>query len=156
MESNRPEGKAITGLPGRPRTVSHRSDVSPKLGNELDDLVKLSFQGIKAGPERGSVDCRARTRYLPGVALKHCVKAFRFPPESNREGFQRPPASPALHRMPLDFPHNGHGHMRALRKLTLTPAKLADALTDRPSDRSPISRYVRHAHTSAFHFQRRE
>jgi hypothetical protein len=156
MESNRPEGKAITGLPGRPRMVSHRGDVGLKLGNELDYLVKTSFQGTKAGPQGGAVDYRASTRYLPGAPLKHRVKAFRFPPESNRKGFQRPLASPALHRMPLDFPHNGQGHMRALRKLTLTPAKLTDAFADHPSDRSPIFRYVRHARTSAFHFQRRE
>jgi len=136
--------------------VSHRSSVGPKLGNELDDLVKPSFQGIKAGPDRGTVNRRVITRYRPGAALKHRVKAFRFPSESNREGFQRPPASPAFHGMPLDFPHHGLGHVRTVRKLALTPAKLTDTLADCPCDSSPVFRYVRHARTSAFHFQRRE
>jgi hypothetical protein len=35
-------------------------------------------------------------------------------------------------------PANRHGSMRTRRKLALTPAKLADAVADSPSDRNPF------------------
>jgi hypothetical protein len=48
--------------------------------------------------------------------------------------------------MPLDFAHDGYRDMRTLRKLALTPAKLADAVADSPCDRSPVLWIaVRHA-----------
>ena len=157
MESIRPEGQANTGLATGPRMVSHRGNVGPKPGNELDDLVKPPFKGIKAGPDRGTVDCRAMPRHLPGAAFKHRVKALRFPAKSNRQRFQRPPAATPLDGMPLDFPHHSQGDMRALRKLALSPAKLTHPVADRTSDRSPVSRYAfGHVRTSAFHFQRRQ
>jgi hypothetical protein len=46
--------------------------------------------------------------------------------------------------------------MRTRRKLALTPAKLADAVADSPSDRNPVFWIAfRHAFSSALHFQRR-
>jgi hypothetical protein len=157
MESNRPGSPANRRLAIAAHMVNQGGHVVSETGNNLDDLVKSPFQGIKAGPQRGSVNRRAITRHLPSATIKHRVKALRFPSKSHRQGFQRPPATATFHGMPLDFPHHSQGHMRALRKLTLTPAKLTDTLTDRPSDRSPIFRYAfGHVRTSAFHFQRRE
>jgi hypothetical protein len=40
--------------------------------------------------------------------------------------------------VPLDFPHDSHGHVRSFRKLTLTPAKLADTVAYRLGNRSPV------------------
>jgi hypothetical protein len=41
---------------------------------------------------------------------------------------------------------DGHGHVRAVRKLTLTPAQLADTAADSPGNRSPVTRIAfRHA-----------
>ena len=157
MESNRP-GRLANGRLGiAAHMVNHGGHVVSDADNKLGDLVKPFFQGIKAGPQRGTVNRRAITRYLPSAALKHRVKAFRFPAKRNGQGFQRPPATAPLDGMPLDFTHHSQRHMGALRKLTLTPAKLTHTLTDRPSDRSPIFRYAfGHVRTSAFHFQRRE
>lgn len=42
--------------------------------------------------------------------------------------------------MPLDLPHDGQRHMRAFRKLTLTPAKLTDTIVDDLGNRRPIFR----------------
>jgi hypothetical protein len=157
MEINRPGRPANGRLAVTAHKVNHSGHVVPDAGSELGKFVKPFFQGIKAGPQRGTVNRRAITRHLPGAARKNRVKAFRFPAKSHRQGFERPPATPAFHGMPLDFPHHGQGHMRPLRKLTLTPAKLTDALNDRPSDRSPVFRYAfGHVRTSAFHSQRRE
>ena len=48
--------------------------------------------------------------------------------------------------MPLDLPHHGHRHMRALRQLALRPAQLAVTIADNPRDRSPVLRIAfRHA-----------
>ncbi|HEX3959065.1 MAG TPA: hypothetical protein VHZ03_20950 [Trebonia sp.] len=41
--------------------------------------------------------------------------------------------------VPLEFPHDGSGHVRALRKLTLTAAELAGAVADSPGNRSRTS-----------------
>jgi hypothetical protein len=57
--------------------------------------------------------------------------------------------------LPLDFPHDGYRRMQTHRELALTPAKLADAVADSPSDRSPDPWIAfRHARPSALHFQR--
>ena len=48
----------------------------------------------------------------------------------------------------LEMPtsRDGHGHVRAVRKLTLTPAELADTVADSPGNRSPVLRIAfRHA-----------
>ena len=71
--------------------------------------------------------CQARySLRLPRVALEHPVKVFRLPSERHGQGLERAGATAALDRVPLEFPHDGHGHVRALGKLTLTPAELAD------------------------------
>ena len=55
-------------------------------------------------------------------------------------------AAAALDRVPLEFPHDGHGHVRAPGKLTLAPAELADTAADSPGNRSPVLRIAfRHA-----------
>ena len=157
MESIRPGNKATAGLTTEPHMVSHCGNIGPKVGNELDDLVKPPFQGIKTGRECGAVKGRAITRHLPGAAIKYRVKAFRLPAKSNRQGFQGPATAPPLDGVPLDFSHYSQGDMRALGKLALSPAKLTHAVADHPRDRSPISRYAfGHVRTSGFHFQRRE
>ena len=80
------------------------------------------------------------------VALEHPVQAFRLPPECHGQGFERARATATLDGVPLDFPHDGRGHVRALRKLTLTPAELADTVADSPGNRSPVLRIAfRHA-----------
>ena len=90
------------------------------------------------------------------LALEHLVKVFRFPPECHGQGLKRAGATATLDGVPLDFPHDGRGHVRALRKLTLTPAELADTVANRPGNRSPVLRIAfRHARSSAFHFHRR-
>ena len=95
----------------------------------------------------------------PGLlraALEHPVKVFRLPSECYGQGFERAGATTTLDGVPLDFPHDGHGHVRALGKLTLTPAELADTVADSPGNRSPVLRIAfRHARSSAFHFHRR-
>lgn len=39
---------------------------------------------------------------------------------------------------PLDSRHGGYRRMRAPRELVVSPAKLADAVADSPSARSPV------------------
>ena len=57
---------------------------------------------------------------------------------------------------PLDFRHDDYRRMRAPRELAAQPAKLADAVADSSSDRSPSPWIAfRHARPSALHFQRR-
>jgi hypothetical protein len=57
---------------------------------------------------------------------------------------------------PLDFRHDGYRRLRKFRKLTASPAKLADTVADNPSARSPVpSIAFQHARPSALHFQRR-
>jgi hypothetical protein len=73
------------------------------------------------------------------VAIEHLVKVFWLPSEGHGQGFECAAATAALDGVPLDFPHDGHGDMRTLRELALTPAKLADAVADSASDRSPVS-----------------
>jgi hypothetical protein len=73
------------------------------------------------------------------MAFEHPVKAFWLPSESHGQGFECAAATPALDGVPLDFPHDGHGDMRTIRQLALTPAKLADTFADGSSDRSPVS-----------------
>jgi hypothetical protein len=125
--------------------INHRGDVGLKLGHKLGDLGKPQFEGIKAGPHGGKVR-RGMTHGLLRVALEHPVKVFRLPPQGHGQGFERAGATATLDGVPLDFPHDGHGHVRALRKLTLTPAELADTIADRPGNRSPVLRIAfRHA-----------
>ena len=85
-------------------------------------------------------------RGLLCVALEHPVKVFRLPPECHGQGLERAGATATLDGVPLDFPYDGHGHVRAFRKLALTPAELADTAADRPGNRSPVLRIAfRHA-----------
>ncbi len=137
MESTWPEGRRQVGLTIIADMINHRGEVRPKFLKKLDDFVKPMVHGIKAGPH-GSIVRRDRTAVLLCVAFEHPVQVFRFPPESHGQGFERATATAALHGMPLDFAHDGYGHMRTLRKLALTPAKLADTVADSPSDRSPV------------------
>jgi hypothetical protein len=137
MESTWPEGNRQTGLTIVADMINHRGEVGPGFRKKLDDFAKPLVHGIKAGPH-GSIVRRDRTAVLLRAAFEHPVQVFRLPPESHGQGFERATATAALHGMPLDFAHDGCGHMRTLRKLALTPAKLADTVADSPSDRSPV------------------
>jgi len=133
--------------------INHRREVSSKFGNKLGDFIKTPFQSIQARPQRSGIGYHAITGCcLVRVAFKYRVEVFRLPAESHGQRFQRPPTTAALDRMALDLPHDGRRHMRTLRKLTLTPAELANAIADCTGDRSPI---FRHGRSSAFHFHRR-
>jgi hypothetical protein len=125
------------GLPIVADMINHRGEVVLKGRKKLGDFVKPPLEGIKAGPHGNTV----RHRMTAGrvhVAIEYPGKVFRLPPESHRQGFQRPATTAALNGMPLYFRHDSYRHMRTLRKLALLPAKLADALADSPSDRSPV------------------
>jgi len=67
---------------------------------------------------------------IPGllrVALERPVKVLRLPFQRHGQGFERAGAAATLDGVPLEFPNDGHGHVRAVRKLALTPAQLADS-----------------------------
>jgi hypothetical protein len=86
------------------------------------------------------------TPALLRVALEHPVKVLRLPSQRHGHRFERAGAAATLDGVPLEFPNDGHGHVRAIRKLTLTPAQLADTITDSPGNRSPVTRIAfRHA-----------
>ena len=137
MESASPEKQRHPGLPVVTDMSNHRGQVGPKFGKELGDFVKPEFQGIEAGPQ-GSTVRHGMTARLLHAAFEHPVEAFGLPSQSHGQGLERAAVTAALHGMPLELPHDGHRHMRALRKLALTPAKLADTVADDPSDRSPV------------------
>ena len=137
MESTWPERHRQAGLAIVADMINHRGEAGPEFRKKLDDFVKLLVHRIKAGPH-GSIVRRDGTTVPLRVAFEHPVQVLRLPPEGHRQGLERATATAALHSMPLDFAHDGHGHMRTLRKLALTPAKLADTVTDSPSDRSPV------------------
>jgi hypothetical protein len=137
MESTWPERHRQTGLTIVADMINHRGEAGPEFRQKLDDFVKPLVHRIKARPHGSIVGFDGATVPLR-VAFEHLVQMLRLPPEGHRQGFERATATAALHGMPLDFAHDGHGHMRAFRKLALTPAKLADTVTDSPSDRSPV------------------
>jgi hypothetical protein len=119
--------------------INHQGNVGPKLCYKLEDFVKPLFHEIKAGPQGRIVRRAVTAAGLMCAAIEHLGKVFWLPSQSHGQGFERSAATSALDSVPLDFPHHGHGDMRTLRKLALTPAKLADAITDSSSDRSPVS-----------------
>lgn len=137
MESTWPGGRSQAGLTIVADMINHRGEAGPEFRKKLDDFVKPLVHGIKAGPH-GSIVRRDRTAVRLRVAFEHPVQVFRCPPEGHGQGFERATATAALHGMPLDFAHDGYRHMRTLRELALTPAKLADTVADSPSDRSPV------------------
>ena len=137
MESTSPEKHRQTGLTIVADMINHRGEAGSEFRKKLDDFVKPLVHRIKAGPH-GSIVRRDGTTVPLRVAFEHPVQMLRLPAEGHRQGLKRATATAALHGMPLDFAHDGHGHMRTLRKLALTPAKLADTVTDSPSDRSPV------------------
>ena len=125
--------------------INHRGDIGPEFGKKLGGFGKPRFEGIKARPQ-GSTVRRGMTPGLLHVAPEHLVQVFRLPPERHGQSFERAAATAALDGVPLEFPHDSYGHVRALRKLTLTPAKLADTVADSPGNRSPVLRIAfRHA-----------
>ena len=77
-------------------------------------------------------------RGLLCTTAEYRVKTLWLPSKSHRQGFESPSAAPALDTVAPDFPDNGRGDVRTLRKLALTPAKLTYAVADYPSDRSPV------------------
>jgi hypothetical protein len=137
MESTWPERHGQAGQTIVADTIHHRGEAGSKFRKKLDDFVKPLVQRIKPGPH-GSIVRRDVTAVLSRMALGHPAQVLRLPPESHARGFECATAAAALHGMPLDFAHNGYGHMRTLRQLALTPAKLADTVADSPSDRSPV------------------
>jgi hypothetical protein len=137
MENTSLEGHRQPDLTIVAGMINHRGEVVPKFHKKLDDFVKPLVQGIKTG-RHGSIVRRNGAAVLWRVAFKDPVQMFRLPPEGHGQGLKRATATAALHGMPLDFAHDGYGHMRTLRQLTLTPAKLADSVADSPTDRSPV------------------
>lgn len=148
-----PEGLVVAA-----HMLNHRGEIGLKSGGKLEYLVNSRLNRIQARPYRGNVD-RGR---IPGAwmlnpARENCAKVPRLPAESRRQRFQGSRATAALDGVPLDFPYNRNRDMRTLRELALVPAKLAHAIADRLSDRSPVFRHAfRHAGTSALRFQRRD
>lgn len=133
--------------------INHRGDVGPEFCNKLRDFGKPRFDGIEARPQGGNVGHGA----TPGrMAPEHLVKMTALPSERHGQGFERAGTAATLDGVSLDLPHDGHGHVGALRKLTLAPAELTGTVADGPGNRSPVLRIAcRHAPSSAFHFQRR-
>jgi hypothetical protein len=158
MESSRPESRISLGLPIA-NMLKHRSDLGLKAGNKLGDFVKPTVDHVQPRPQGSHIGCHLATSpSMTRTTLEHGIKALWLPAERNRQRFQCSWATPSLDGVQLNFPHNRSRDTGPFRKLTLTPAKLADAVTDHLSDRSPIFfRYAfRHASTSAFRFQRRD
>lgn len=157
MEINRP-GRPVPGLAVAADMLNHRGDIGFKVRNGLGYFFKPPLKGIQAGPQHSPVHCHiaVNSRRLR-TALEHRIKPARLPAESHRQRFQRPGTAAPLDRVQLNFPDHSRRHARTLRKLPLTPAKLADPATDGPADCSPVSRHAfRHACSSAFRFQRRD
>ena len=127
--------------------LNDRGEVRFKFTNKLGDFVKPPFQPIQAGPQRSTISHHVIVSPRPlCAAFEHRIKVLRAPSESHGQRFQRSPAPPTLHRMPLDLTHDVQRDMRTLRELALTPAKLTDAIADNPSDRGPVLRIAfRHA-----------
>jgi hypothetical protein len=158
MESRWHAKRIRSGLPFTTHLLNNGGQVGFKADHKLDDFVEPAFNCIQPRLQR----CRIRAHLAASCRLlcttfEDRIKALWLPAESHRQRFQRSPAAAALHGVPLYFSHNGHRDMRALRKLTLTPAELTHALADSPCDRSPILRHAfRHASASRVHFQRRD
>ena len=157
MESSRPASRINPGLPIA-NMRNHRGDLGFKAGNKLDDFVKPAVDLIQPRPESSHIGCHlAADTIVTSVASEHGIKAAWLPSESDRQGFQCSRATPPLNGVQLNFPHDRRRDARPFRELTLSPAKLADTVTDYLGDRSPVfSRHAfRHASSSAFRFQRR-
>jgi len=136
MESTWLERRQQAGLVIVADMINHRGEVRFNFGKKRGDCVKSLVEGVEARPQ-GETAWLDMTAGLLRVVIQYTVKMFRFPPESHGQGFERTTATAALHGMPLDFAHDGYRDMRTLRKLALTPAKLADTGADSPSYRSP-------------------
>jgi hypothetical protein len=157
MENNRHESRNRPGLPIA-NMRNHRGDLGFKAGNKLGDFVKPAVDLIQPRPQDSHISCHlAPDTIVTSVAPEHGIKPAWLPSESNRQRFQCSRATPTLNGVQLDFPHNRRRDTRPFRKLTLSPAKLADSVADYLGDRSPVfSRHAfRHASSSAFRFQRR-
>lgn len=157
MESNRPESRINPGLPIA-NMRNHRGDLRFKAGNKLGDFVKSAVDLIQPRPQGSHIGCHlAADTIVTSVASEHGIKTAWLPPESHRQGFQCSRATPPLNGVQLNLPHNRRRDTRPFRKLTLSPAKLADTVTDYLGDRSPVfsQHAFRHASSSAFRFQDR-
>src|ERR1700733_7548041 len=157
MESSQPESRINPGLPIA-NMRNHRGDLGFKAGNKLDDFVKPAVDLIQPRPQGSHVSCDLSVdTIVTGDAPEHGIKSARLPAERARQGFQCSRATPPLNGVQLNFPHDRRRDTRPFRKLTLSPAKLADTVTDYLGDRSPVfSRHAfRHASSSAFRFQGR-
>ena len=136
-------------------TVNHHRNISSQVGYLLGDFAEPQFKSIKTGPYGSSVDDNLVARSgSPFLAFENCFKVPGFPAECNRQRFKGTRTAAAHHRLPLDFPHDRSRHLRTLRKLTLTPAKLADPLVDDPGNGGPVFRHA-FRHLPTFRFQRR-
>jgi hypothetical protein len=145
MDSTSPEISRQAGLESVTGMINLSSEVGPEPCKELEDLVRALFHRIKAGPA-GTAVSRGVAAGVFCAAFQHLIEAPRLPAQSCGQGSEGAAATAALDGMPLDLPHDGHRHMRTLRKLVLRPAKLADTIADNPSDRSPVLRIAfRHA-----------
>lgn len=137
---NLPGSREFTGLTLSPDKLNHRGNVRFKLADELGDFINAAFQDIQAGPQHAGINrCLANPALLRRVAFQDGSKPPRLPAKSSRQRLKRPRAATAFHGVPLDFPHDSQRHVRTLRELALTPAKLPHAVIDRTGDRSPIS-----------------
>jgi len=119
--------------------TDHRGDLGPELRNNLGGFGEARFEGIKARPQSGIVRCRMSPALLR-LGLDHTIKVFGLPSEGYGQGLECAGAAAALDGVPLDFPYDGHRHVRAFRKFTLAPAELADTVADSQGNRSPVLR----------------
>ena len=157
MERNRPESRNSPGLPIA-NMRNHRGDFGFKAGNKLGDFVKPAVDLIQSRPQGSHIGCHlAANTIVTSVAPEHGIKTAWLPAESHRQGFQCSRATPPLNGVQLNFPHDRRRDTRPFRKLTLSPAKLANSVTNHTGNSSPVffRHAFRHASSSAFRFQGR-
>src|SRR5215469_922434 len=143
MESRLPGRRARVGLPVAANMLNHDCKIAAEFGNKFGDLVKPFFQGIKARPQCAAIGRRANAgASLAHAAAKNRLKARGLPAQSRRQRFKGTGAPPTLDSVALNFPHYRRRDTRTLRELALTPAKLAEPVTDNPGDRSPVTRHA--------------
>lgn len=158
MESNRPESRISLGLPIA-YMLKHHGYLGLKAGNKLGDLVKPPVNHIKTSPQGSHIGCHLAVDIgSMRTAPEHGIETPWLPAQGDRQRFQGSRAASPLNGVQLNFPHHRRRDTRTLRELSLSPAKLTDAVTDHLGDRNPVffRHAFRHASSSAFRFHCRD